>query len=394
MVTWILATVNVIGLVLVAVMYEAQRRQLGSQEPAVDAFFPPVSVLKPLKGVDPALEQNLESFFHLDFPEYEILFGVNDPRDPAVAVARRVIARHPMVRARLVIAGELVGFNPKVNNLAGILPHARHELLLISDSNVAVDRCMLRHMVARMSDANVGLVTSFIRGVDGQGLGGALESLQLNTFVMGGVAAVSGPPGQVCAVGKSMLLRRADLERFGGFAELGRFLAEDQVCAEKIRELGREVVVCPHPIDNVLGQITVRGFASRHLRWARIRRHISLPGYLGELLTNPLAMAAGLLAVAPGAGSTALAVTTFVIVCATSVAAERRLGVRRSLIFYPMLVLIRAVAVAALWPVPLVSSSVSWRGRRFRITEGTRLVPDHAEEVGDVSGLQTEEAAA
>jgi ceramide glucosyltransferase len=394
MVTWFLAAATVTGLVLIAVMYEAQRRQLAARGFAVDAFFPPVSILKPLKGVDPALEDNLESFFHLDFPEYEILFGVEDPEDPAVAVARRVMARHPLQRARLVFAGEVVGFNPKVNNLAGILPHARHELLLISDSNVAVDPQMLGHMVEKISDGNVGLVTSFIRGVGGRGLGGALESLQLNTFVMGGVAAVSGPLDQVCAVGKSMLLRRADLDRLGGFSELGQFLAEDQVCAEKIRELGRKVVVCPHPIDNVLGRISMRGFAGRHLRWARIRRHISLPGYFGELLTNPLALAASLFAVAPGAGSAALAATAFVIVCATSVAAERRLGVRRSLFLYPMLVLVRALAVAAMWPVPLVSSSVSWRGRRFRITERTRLVPDSEEEVGNVSGLHTEEAAA
>jgi ceramide glucosyltransferase len=304
------------------------------------------------------------------------------------------MARHPLVPSTLVISESEVGFNPKVNNLAGILPHARHELVLISDSNVAVEPSMLSHMVERISGNNVGLVTSFIRGVDGRGVGGALESLQLNTFVMGGVAAVSTVLGQVCAVGKSMLLRRSDLERLGGFGELGRYLAEDQVCAEEIRGLGREVVVCPNTIDNVLGRVTVRTFAARHLRWARIRRHMSLPAYFGELLTNPLVPALSGAVFAPGIATLGLVLSVLTVLSATSMTVERSLGVRRPVYHYPVLVVLRGLAVALLWPVPLVSSSVRWRGRDFKITRRTLLRPDYEGRVDDIIDFETGEAAA
>jgi ceramide glucosyltransferase len=385
---------TLLGIVLVLMMYAAQRRELRSRRQPLRAFFPPVSILKPLKGVDPSLEENLETFFRLDFPEYEVLFGVQDPQDPAVEVARRVMQRHPLVPSALVVVGHEVGYNPKVNNLAGILPHARHELVLISDSNVAVEPAMLSHMVERLSADNVGLVTSFIRGVEGRGVGGALESLQLNTFVMGGVAAVSTVLGQVCAVGKSMLMRRSVLERLGGCSELARYLAEDQVCAEKVRELGLEVTVCPNTIDNVLGRVTVRAFASRHLRWARIRRHISLPGYFGELLTNPLVAALSVAAISPGVATIGLMLGVLGVLCATSMATERSLGVRRPLHHYPVLVTLRGLVVALLWPVPLVSSSVCWRGRSYTISRRTLLQPDHPEAVDDLIDLNPGEAAA
>jgi ceramide glucosyltransferase len=394
MVVTALAGLTVLGLLLSLVMLAAQWRQQAAAPPPAPAAWPPVSILKPLKGVDADLEGNLESFFRLEYPTYELVFGVADPGDPALAVARRVAARHPRVAARFATGGPEVGFNPKVNNLAGILPHARYQLLLISDSNIAVVPSMLQHMVRRLEQDGVGLVTSFIRGSGGRGLGGALESFQLNTFVLGGVAAVSGLFGRVCAVGKSMLLRRADLERIGGLAELGRYLAEDQICGELIRGLGQDVVVCPEPIDNVLGHLSLRSFVGRHLRWARIRRRIAPAGYAGELLTNPLPPAIALLAVAPGLGAASLLLLTVATLAATATAGERRLGVRRPLLHYPPLAVLRALLVAVLWPVPIISSTVSWRGRSFRIGSRTLLLPDEPWLGDELAELSPEEAVA
>lgn len=394
MVVWTLAALTVLGLVLSLVMLAAQWRQQAAAPPPDPSAWPAVSILKPLKGVDADLERNLETFFDLDYPAFELVFGVQNAADPALAVARKVAARHPRVSARFAAGGPDVGFNPKVNNVAGILAHARHELLLISDSNVAVEPAMLRHMVRRLEREGVGLVTSFIRGTHGRGLGGALESYQLNTFVLGGVAAVSGLFTRVCAVGKSMLLRRADLERIGGLPELGRYLAEDQVCGELIRGLGREVEVCPEPIDNVLGYVSLRSFVSRHLRWARIRRRIAPAGYIGELLTNPLPPAVALLAVAPGPGAAALLGLTVALLAAAAAAGERRLGVRRPLLHYPPLAVLRALLVAVLWPLPFVSSTVHWRGRSFRIGSRTLLLPDEPWLGDELAELSPEEAVA
>ena len=375
MVSALLSATVVAGWLLVLIMHLNQRRQLRLPSVVGDGR-PPVSILKPLKGVDADLETNLASFFDLDYPEYELVFGVQDPWDPALEAARKVADRFPEVPVRFVAGGAAVGYNPKVNNLASCLGQASFEHLLISDSNVMVMPDMLTDMMAHLARPGVGLVTSFIRGTSGRGLGGALESLQLNTFVMGAVATINGALGRVCAVGKSMLFRRRDLDRIGGFAKLGRFLAEDQVCGEELKAIGLQVVVCPRPVDNVLGQLSVRSFAGRHLRWARIRRRISPLAYAAEILTNPVAPASILLLVDPGLLSLGMAAATVFLLSVTACAAERALGLRRRALLYPPLEVLRGLAVAALWPVPFVSSSVGWRGARFRLGRRTLLVPN------------------
>lgn len=384
----IFAGLTILGWALVLAMLLAQRRLLAGYPAPLPADLPPVSILKPLKGADPDLESNLLSYYRLDYPAYEVLFGVDGASDPALAVARGVAARHPDVRSEFVVSGRRTGLNPKVNNLANIAARARYELLLISDSNVAVAPDHLSVMVGELLRPGVGLVTAPIRAVGGRGLGGLLERTQLNTFVIGGVAAVPLLLGRVCAVGKTMLLRRRELERIGGWRELARYLAEDQVCGEAVRNLGLRVVVAPRPVDNRLGHLTVRQFASRHLRWARLRRHLTPAGYLGELLVNPVVPAALHLALAPGRLSAALAAATLAAVSAWSVAAERRLGLSPSLVLAPFLATMRGLLLAVLWPVPFISSSVAWRGRRLRIGRGTLL---HAEEEAAGAWIATEE---
>jgi ceramide glucosyltransferase len=394
MVEWILVIAILVGLLLTMLMLVAQWRQLASQGARAPEFLPAISILKPLKGIDAGLEANIETFFTLDYPAYEIAFGVDDAEDPALEIARRVAARHPGVKTMFVVSGRTIGCNPKVNNLANIFRHARHEILLISDSNVAIEATVLRHMVARLESGGVGMVTSLIRGTGGTGLGGRLESLQLNTFVIGGVAAVGALLGQVCAVGKSMMLRRGELDRIGGFETLGRYLAEDQICGELVRDLGLKVVVCPRPIDNVLGRLSVGSFARRHLRWARIRRHMSLPGYLAELLTNPLLPATALVAVAQSTSSMVVATLSFALLVGTAILAERMLGVRRPVHHYPPLVALRSFLVAVLWPVPFFSNTVSWRGRTYRIGRRTVLRPEIPWLHEDLRDLSPEEAIA
>jgi ceramide glucosyltransferase len=369
-----LASLTGIGVVLVLLMSLCQRRGLHRLPPQAGRT-PPVSVLKPLCGVDQDLASNLRSFYHLEYPSYELIFGAQDPDDPAVSIARAFACEHPEVPTTVIVSTHRVGHNPKVNNLANMLPAARHELILISDSNVAVDASYLRSMVDHLDQPNVGLVTSLIRGAHGSGLGGMLEAVQLNTFVMGGVAAVSDLFGRVCSVGKSMLFRRSDLERIGGFAMLSRYLAEDQICGEALRALGYRVVVAAPPITNVLGHLSVRRFAARHLRWARIRRRISPLGYAAEVLANPLVPASVHLAVPPGLLSACLAVSALLAMSVVAMLCERGLGVRRHPLIYPCVEAIRGILIALMWPVPFLSSTVGWRGQRFRIGARTLLQP-------------------
>jgi ceramide glucosyltransferase len=368
------ATVVVIaGLGANALMAWAARRQLTvSLPPACE--LPPVSILKPLKGTDAGLAANLESIFRLAYPRYEVILGVADADDPALAVARRVAAAHPEVPSRLVADSREVGLNPKVNNLANLARYASHDVLLISDSNIRVRPGYLADLVTHLVRPGVGLVSSPFRAVAAGGTGGAIEALQLNTFVLGGVAALHRLLGGVCVVGKSMLLRRTTLEAIGGFAFLARYLAEDQVCGEEVARRGLAISVSGHVIDNVLGTVSLRSAVGRHLRWARIRRRMSPAGYAGELLLQPVFLAAIAAVADPGLATALLLAATVAARAAVDAAAERAAGVRRPLAVYALLSAARDLVVGAVWAVPLVSSTVRWRGRTFAIGPRTLLV--------------------
>jgi len=371
---WLSIAAVATSLGVLAVMAVAQRRHLRTRPP-VAAELPPVSILKPLKGADAGLADNLASFMRLDYPSYEVLFGVRDADDPAVAVARAVAAAHPGVPAHVVVDRREGGLNPKVNNLANLLPIARHDVLLISDSNVRVGPGYLRELAAHLAQPGVGLVSSPIRAGCGSSLGAALEGLQLNTFVMGGVAALHRLFDEPCVVGKSMMLRRATLERIGGFEFLGRFLAEDQVCGQEVARLGERLALAHAPVENVLGPLSVRDFLARHLRWARIRRHVAPAGYAAEALLNPLLLA--LLGAAWLADLSGLVLVFGTIAAKACLDAwvERTTGAARRGWHYLPLGVVKDLLLAAAWPVPFLGSTVSWRGNRLRITRRSRLVP-------------------
>ncbi len=369
----IVAVAVLAGLGVNALMAWAARRQLSVVAPPTGER-PPISILKPLKGTDAGLAANLESFFRLAYPTYEVILGVADATDPALAVARRVAAAHPEVPSRLVADSRKVGLNPKVNNLANLARYASHDVLLISDSNVRVRPDYLADLAAHLSDPGVGLVSSPFRAASAGGSGGAIEALQLNTFVLGGVAALHRLLGGVCVVGKSMLLRRSTLEAIGGFAFLARYLAEDQVCGEEVARRGLAVAVSGHAIDNVLGTLSLRAAVGRHLRWARIRRRMSPTGYAAELLLHPVFVAAVAAAARPGWATTVLLAAAVVARAAVDAVAERAAGVRRPLLVYPMLSAARDLIVGLVWAVPFVSSTVAWRGQTYAIGARTLLV--------------------
>lgn len=370
----VLIVTVLVGLSLLALMRVCQSRLLASASPSTPAHLPPVSILKPLKGVDADLERNLRSVFQLDYPQFEILFGVEDPRDPALGVVRGLAVRFPHVAIRIVASKQRIGLNPKVNNLANLLEHARHETVLVSDSNVRLGRNYLTDLVAHLEQPGVGLVSSPIRGQGGSGLGGWMERVQLNTFVMGGVSAVQGALKMPCVVGKSMLMRRSDLAAIGGFAFLSRFLAEDQICGEEMVRAGKKIVTASQCIDQHLGAVSVTQFAQRHLRWAQMRRRVNLAGYLGEFLLNPVFVTLlGALAF-PRFETFALIACALAAKCVLEASAEDELGAGMPWFYYPPVIFAKDVSIGVLWFVPFFSSTVSWRGRPLQLGKRTQLL--------------------
>jgi ceramide glucosyltransferase len=375
----ILTVLTVIGLMIVAAQVLATRRQLRRVSPpgvlVERAAAEPVSILKPLKGLDDQLEENLESFCRLRYPCYEIVFCLEDRADPAYAVACRIRDRHPEREISVRVFGGNEGLNPKVRNLLTGYRHARYPLLLVSDSNVRAEPDYLSAVTAELRDPAVGLVSNPILGTGATGLGARLENLHLNSFVLGSVCFLDTFLDWPCVVGKSMLFRRRDLEAVGGLAGVRDVLAEDYVLGREIHRAGRRVALSSHPVRTVNARWTLGRFLNRHTRWGKLRWNLNRGGYLAELLTNPVFLAAlsvplsaaSAPALALLAGAAAAKAGAWWIQC-------RLLGFR----FRPAdlwLLPLKDLLIGALWLVPLVSYTVSWRGHRFRIGRDTRLRP-------------------
>ncbi len=336
-------------------------------------FAPPVTILKPLRGIEDGLFDNLESFCRLDYPRYEVIFCLQSPNDPALRIARKIMERHPGHEISVVVGSSRAGFNPKVNNLIPGYHRAKHPYVLISDSNVFAAPGYLKEAVSHFRDPSVGLVTHLVRGVGARALGARLENAHLNTFILGSMCLLDRSLGISCTVGKSMLMRCADLDALGGLESVKDFLAEDYVLGSKFRRAGMRVVVSAAPVDTVNIYRGVREFLSRHARWNRMRLAIAGPVYGLEILSNPVFLAAQAAACAPGDGQTLLlaggAIAGKVLVDA---ATNRVLGIRdwRSVLLGP----VRDLMAGGLWMSGFWSRTVNWRGRALRITRGSRLV--------------------
>lgn len=231
----------------------------------------PVSILKPLKGLDYGLETNLESFFRLQYPKFELLFSVATEDDPAIALVQKLMTKHPRVQARLLVGEVLIGGNPKVNNLVRSYQSAKHDWILISDSNIRVARDYLQAVVAEFTP-DTGVITALVSGETlGTGVGAALETTYLNTFYARWtlIASTFGAP---VVIGKSMLLRKSEASRFGGIELLARYLAEDYMAGHAMKLLGKKVKIMSEPVVQMIGNYSLKEFWMRHVRWGRIRK--------------------------------------------------------------------------------------------------------------------------
>lgn len=241
----------------------------------------PISILKPLKGCDSGLEENLKTFFELDYPCYELLFSVAHSKDPSVPLIKKLIEQNPQVAARLIVDPVDLGPNPKVNNMVRAYEQSENDLILISDSNVRVNRNYLKNLSCYISDKNVGMVTSVISGVDAEKMGGKLEAVFLNSFYARWMRLLFFV-GRPCVVGKSMLFRKSMAQRFGGIHVLGRYLAEDYMAGEAVKRLGLKVILAEETVPQVIGSLKCKDFWARHIRWGRIRKSQAFLAFLIE----------------------------------------------------------------------------------------------------------------
>jgi ceramide glucosyltransferase len=386
---YICAAVSLTGLVVyllqAGVAYSLIRkgRTEGEKNRSEKESVPAISVLKPLRGLDDNLFDNLASFCNQDYPEYEVLFCLQDMNDPAYKVAKKVQDKFPERNISIVVEKCNAGLNPKVNNLLPAYRASKHPYLLISDSNVMVEKDYLRSIAKHTTDPSVGLVSNLIRGVGGRSLGAVLENLHLNSFIIGSVSFLDRVLGMPCVIGKSMLMKKSDIEAIGGLKAFKDVLAEDFIIGREMQKSGKKVVLSSYLINNVNEYWGVKRFLNRHTRWGKLRWKIGGAKYVSELLANPIFIASlPLLFKGPSRETVFLAAfVSLVKILGDSVlgrrmhvpASDSTMRVPSQLAYF--LVPAKDVMIGILWFVPLVSSTVIWRGNRYSIGDDSRLSP-------------------
>jgi ceramide glucosyltransferase len=268
--------------------------------PVSDAagFAPPVSILKPLHGVDFASYENYASFCHQHYPEYEILFAVNEKTDPAAEVVERLIADFPQREIKLLIGAEYFGANRKVNSLARLAREARHEILALSDGDVRVTPQYLQNVVAPLQDPAVGAVTSFYRGIAQKNLGAEFEAIGAASGFFPGVLMAVWTEGVKFALGASIATTKTWLQKIGGFEDIAPFLADDYEIGRRVAAAGGRVVLSHETVWTMYPAQTARSFWDHQLRWSRTVRLCRPGSYAALLFTQglPWAILAALIA--------------------------------------------------------------------------------------------------
>jgi len=331
-----------------------------------------ISILKPLKGRDPGLEENLESFYRLDHTELEIVFSFASREDEAFPVARRVADRHPEIATTFVFDAREPGRNPKVSRLRAAIAHARHPFLLVSDGDVRVSPDYLRRSTAEFDDPSVGLVSNPFRCEGRDSAGSRIEALHMNGFVLGGTVVLSRFLGQPCVVGKSIFLRRSALEWIGGLEAVGDHLAEDFLLGDLMASAGFRVVLSPCFVTVVSRGRTVRAFWDRQVRWARMRKRLAGPGYLAEAFASPIPWA---IAVAFAGGWTGRAAALAAVggKIASDLFLRRRLRLSGAGAALPFWIAVKDLLAFGVFWAGLVSDRTRWRGQQVRIGKRTLL---------------------
>jgi ceramide glucosyltransferase len=334
----------------------------------------PISVLKPLSGLDEGLEENLRSYFRQDYPEFEILLAVRQADDPAVAMAEKLRGEFPGVPARLIVTGEPPYPNAKVFALDRMLAEARHDLLVMTDSDTrALTPGMLRLLAAEFQDPHLGLTTCPYRAVPGRSAWSVLEAIGMNTEFLAGLLMARMIEGMKFGVGPAMAARRETILGIGGFEGLKDYLAEDFMMGKLAAEAGWGTGLSSCVIEHRIGAQRFRPNLEHRLRWARSTRRSRPMGYVWLVFTYLLPPALLLLALRPSWWPLAAA--------ALAVRALAAWGVAGWVLRDPLtarrwwLVPVQDLASFALWLAGFFGNTVNWRGRRYVIYRDGRFGP-------------------
>ncbi len=358
-------------LVLVAVRGFLKRRRNRDRREGAPVSF---SVLKPLAGTEPGLAENIDSFFDLEYPDFEVLFAARQADDPALELARSRAARHPGVRSKQIAVGDPPCPNAKVHSLAAMARAASGEVLVVSDSDILAGRSLLTDLAAEFGREDVGVVTCPYRAVPGPSPWSLLEALGMNTEFWSGVLAAQFLRPMDFAVGPTMAVRKTCLEAIGNWDAFSNHLAEDFQVGRRARQAGFDVRLGTHVVTHRIGSESLASNFAHRLRWRRSTRRSRPAGYWGELFANPLPWAAALLPTASWAGWAWWVFGTCIVLRAASAVAVGRIALGDSLVVRRWWLLpVQDVLSLGVWCAGLFGKRVAWRDRVYELTRDGRM---------------------
>jgi ceramide glucosyltransferase len=346
-------------------------------------YTPPATIFKPVCGADADAYENFASFLRQDYPEYQIIFGLREESDPATPIIRRLIADFPDRDVELVISSGQFGHNAKVSNLQNMYAKAKHDVLLIADSDIRVSPDYLRRVVAPLRPQadpqvgpQVGMVTCLYRGANAKTFAGLLENIGVSSTFAPDVCSARALQGVRFAFGSTIAMRRETLERMGGFPALADHLADDFLLGSHAAKEGLEVVLSDCVVEHVSAPDTFAAMLRHQLRWARTVR-VSRPwGYRGMILTHGVATA---LVSTFAWGFSGFALWLLAVTILARFLPLFVVGVYglkdRALARYFWLAPIRDLIAFGVWGAGLVGDEIEWRGMKFRVTPGGKLAP-------------------
>jgi ceramide glucosyltransferase len=334
--------------------------------------WPPVSILKPLKGIDPEILESFRSHCLQDYSKYEIIFGVSDPNDPAVESVQALQREFPNRQIRLILCSEILGANLKVSNLAQMAAGAQYDVLIVNDSDIRVEPDYLRRVSEPLADPRIGMVTCLYRGIAAGTLGSRLEGLGISTDFCAGVLVAGQLEGGIrFGLGSTLVFRRCDLEKIGGFHSILDYLADDYELGKRIAALNLEVKLSDMVVETFLPAYRLRDYFLHQMRWARGVRDARAGGYFGLVFTFGILWA--LIAVVASRGSFwswgALAFSLLLRFGVAFVVGYKVLR-DRQVFKVAWLIPLRDLFGVAIWFVGFFGDTVTWRGDRFRLRNG------------------------
>jgi ceramide glucosyltransferase len=349
------------------------RPKRDSASPAV-SFTPPVSILKPIYGLDRETYENYASFCVQDYPDYEILFCVSDDQDPAVPVIQKLIQDFPNRAIRLLIGSEPLGVSDKVNKLCRMSREARHDIMIVSDSDVRVDPDYLHAGVAPFQAARVGAVTCLYRGLTDGSLAADLEAIGNSTDFAAGVLVAWLFSDVNFMLGATMAVRKTSLAEIGGFESLVDYFSDDYELGNRIAAKGYRVDLIPHPVAIVYPWQTLKDAFRHQLRWNLSIRFSRPAGHLGLIFTQGLPLAVLGAICAPSLGWAAALLAAYFILRRTSAWRVGVVGMKDANLRNKMeLLLLRDAFAFVVWIASFFPRRIFWRGKQFQVQD-KRLV--------------------